>query len=63
MKKRAYPTRLERLGRHKSYGPLGEYLEFGDLFWGIRSTVYCKGSRPHFMRETSATDGVHAWDS
>ena len=32
MEKQAHPTRLKRLGRHKSYGPLGEYLEFGDLF-------------------------------
>ena len=32
MERQAHPTRLKRLGRHKSYGPLGEYLEFGDLF-------------------------------
>ena len=32
MEKRAHPSRLKRLGRHKGYGLLGEYLEFGDLF-------------------------------
>lgn len=30
----AHPARLKRLGRHKSYATLGEYLEFGDLFSG-----------------------------
>lgn len=30
----AHPARLKRLGRHKSYAMLGEYLEFGDLFEG-----------------------------
>ncbi|MDR3535236.1 MAG: recombinase [Acetobacteraceae bacterium] len=29
-----HPTRLKRLGRHKSYDTLGEYLELGDLFDG-----------------------------
>ncbi len=29
-----HPARLKRLGRHKSYDVLGEYLEFGDLFEG-----------------------------
>ena len=32
MDRQAHLTRLKRLGRHKSYGPLGEYLELGDLF-------------------------------
>lgn len=27
-----HPARLKRLGRHKSFDVLGEYLEFGDLF-------------------------------
>jgi hypothetical protein len=29
-----HPTKLKRLGRHKSFSVLGEYLEFGDLFEG-----------------------------
>jgi site-specific recombinase XerC len=29
-----HPARLKRLGRHKSFNVLGEYLEFGDLFEG-----------------------------
>ena len=28
----AHPAQLKRLGRHKSFDMLGEYLEFGDLF-------------------------------
>ena len=28
------PAKLKRLGRHKSFDVLGEYLEFGDLFEG-----------------------------
>lgn len=28
----AHPAELKRLGRHKSFDVLGEYLEFGDLF-------------------------------
>ena len=28
----AHPAQLKRLGRHKSFDVLGEYLEFGDLF-------------------------------
>ena len=28
----AHPADLKRLGRHKSFDTLGEYLEFGDLF-------------------------------
>jgi hypothetical protein len=27
-----HPAKLKRLGRHKSFDVLGEYLEFGDLF-------------------------------
>jgi len=27
-----HPAKLKRLGRHKSFDALGEYLEFGDLF-------------------------------
>ena len=30
----AHPAKLKRLGRHKSFDVLGEYLEFGDLFDG-----------------------------
>lgn len=30
----AHPTKLKRLGRHKSFDVLGEYLKFGDLFEG-----------------------------
>ena len=29
-----HPAKLKRLGRHKSFGVLGEYLEFGDLLEG-----------------------------
>jgi hypothetical protein len=28
----AHPAQLKRLGRHKSFDVLGEYLEHGDLF-------------------------------
>jgi len=34
MDRGVHPTKLKRLGRHKSYEVLGEYLEFGDLFEG-----------------------------
>ena len=34
MERGVHPARLKRLGRHKSYDVLGEYLEFGDLFDG-----------------------------
>ena len=34
MDRGVHPTRLKRLGRHKSYDVLGEYMEFGDLFEG-----------------------------
>ncbi len=34
MDRGVHPARLKRLGRHKSYDVLGEYLEFGDLFEG-----------------------------
>ncbi len=30
----AHAAKLKRLGRHKSFDVLGEYLEFGDLFEG-----------------------------
>ena len=29
-----HPAKLKRLGRHKSFDMLGEYMEFGDLFEG-----------------------------
>jgi len=29
-----HPAKLKRLGRHKSFDVLGDYLEFGDLFEG-----------------------------
>ena len=32
MERGAHPAGLKRLGRHKSFDMLGEYLEFGDLF-------------------------------
>jgi integrase len=32
MTQRAHAVQLKRLGRHKSFDVLGEYLEFGDLF-------------------------------
>lgn len=32
MERGEHPARLKRLGRHKSFDVLGEYLEFGDLF-------------------------------
>jgi integrase len=32
MERGAHPAELKRLGRHKSFDVLGEYLEFGDLF-------------------------------
>lgn len=28
------PAKLKRLGRHRSFDVLGEFLEFGDLFEG-----------------------------
>jgi site-specific recombinase XerC len=34
MDRGVHPAKLKRLGRHKSYDVLGEYLEFGDLFEG-----------------------------
>jgi len=34
MDRGVHPTQLKRLGWHKSYDVLGEYLEFGDLFDG-----------------------------
>ena len=34
MERGIHPAKLERLGRHKSFDVLGEYLEFGDLFDG-----------------------------
>ena len=34
MERGAHPAQLKRLGRHKSFDVLGEYLEFGDLFDG-----------------------------
>ncbi len=32
MDRGVHPAKLKRLGRHKSFDVLGEYLEFGDLF-------------------------------
>lgn len=32
MERGVHPADLKRLGRHKSFAVLGEYLEFGDLF-------------------------------
>jgi site-specific recombinase XerC len=32
MQRRVHPADLKRLGRHKTFDTLGEYLEFGDLF-------------------------------
>jgi hypothetical protein len=34
MQRGAHPAQLKRLGRHKRFDTLGEYLEFGDLFEG-----------------------------
>ncbi|HTW28351.1 MAG TPA: recombinase, partial [Acetobacteraceae bacterium] len=34
MERGAHPARLKRLGRHKSFDVLGDYLEFGDPFEG-----------------------------
>lgn len=34
MQRGAHPAQLKRLGRHKGFGVLGEYLEHGDLFDG-----------------------------
>src|SRR5208337_2599301 len=34
MERGVHPAKLKRLGRHKSFDVLGEYLEFGDLFEG-----------------------------
>ncbi len=34
MQQGVHPAQLKRLGRHKSFDMLGEYLEFGDLFAG-----------------------------
>jgi hypothetical protein len=32
MENHVHPADLKRMGRHKSFDVLGEYLEFGDLF-------------------------------
>ena len=32
MNQKAHAVQLKRLGRHKTFDVLGEYLEFGDLF-------------------------------
>jgi hypothetical protein len=40
-----HPAKLKRLGRHKSFDVLGEYLEFEDLLKGIRSTA-CSNPAP-----------------
>ena len=32
MQRGAHPAQLKRLGRHKGFAVLGEYLEHGDLF-------------------------------
>ena len=32
MQQKAHAAQLKRLGRHKTFDVLGEYLEFGDLF-------------------------------
>ena len=34
MERGEHPAKLKRLGRHRSFDVLGEYLEFGDLFEG-----------------------------
>ena len=34
MDRGVHPAKLKRLGRHKSFDVLGEYLDFGDLFEG-----------------------------
>ena len=34
MERGEHPAKLKRLGRHKSFDVLGEYLEFGDMFEG-----------------------------
>jgi len=34
MDRGVHPARLKRLGRHKSFDVLGDYLEFGDPFEG-----------------------------
>ncbi|HYZ33537.1 MAG TPA: recombinase, partial [Crenalkalicoccus sp.] len=34
MSRGAHPAQLRRLGRHKRFDTLGEYLEFGDPFEG-----------------------------
>jgi len=34
MNRGAHPAQLKRLGRHKRFDTLGEYLEFGDMFEG-----------------------------
>jgi hypothetical protein len=32
MENHVHPADLKRMGRHKNFDVLGEYLEFGDLF-------------------------------
>ena len=34
MDRGVHPARLKRLGRHRSYAVIDDYLEFGDLFDG-----------------------------
>ena len=41
-----HPAKLKRLGRHKSFDVLGEYLEFGDLFEGHPLTGVLRGAPP-----------------
>ena len=45
MDRGVHPAKLKRLGRHKGFDVLGEYLEFGDLFEATRSTA-CFDARP-----------------
>ncbi len=44
MQQGVHPAQLKRLGRHKSFDVLGEYLKFGDLFAGhpLGGVLYTK---------------------
>jgi hypothetical protein len=57
-----HPAKLKRLGRHKSFDVLGEYLEFEDLLKGIRSTACSNPAPPlHTGNRTLLAVGARVW--
>ena len=60
MDRGVHPAKLKRLGRHKSFDVLGEYLEFGDLFeghplTGVLSNLATAAARAVVVRERLPT--------